>query len=91
MVQEEPPVAHNELALAQAVYVAQNTTGDIHKRTARFLEKSLLDVRTRLQAEPDSCVLSSAEFALINYYKPALGADEVVERATARFWNMHGR
>ncbi|KAF2127432.1 hypothetical protein P153DRAFT_67372 [Dothidotthia symphoricarpi CBS 119687] len=88
-VNAERIAGHSNLSLAQAVYIAQNSDGGIDQQLARFLEKRLAQVWSKLNAQPNSYMLPSDEFALINYYRQRFGDSEVLKSATKRFWDNH--
>ncbi|RMZ66052.1 peptide-N4-(N-acetyl-beta-glucosaminyl)asparagine amidase A [Pyrenophora seminiperda CCB06] len=57
-------MGHGYLSLGQAVHVAQNSEGGVDQRLAQFLEKRLAEVWSKLNAQPNTYVLPSDEFAL---------------------------
>ncbi|KAF1835090.1 hypothetical protein BDW02DRAFT_523995, partial [Decorospora gaudefroyi] len=69
---------HGYLSLSQAVHVAQNSEGGVDQRLAQFLEKRLAEVWAKLNAQPNTYVLPSDEFALLNYYRTRFGDNEIV-------------
>ncbi len=77
------------LSLGQAVHVAQNSEGGVDQRLVQFLERELAIVWSKLNAQPDSYVLPSDEFALMNYYRIRFGDNELVRSATKRFWDNY--
>tara|TARA_R110002003_G_scaffold149_7_gene13560 strand:+ start:18880 stop:19191 length:312 start_codon:yes stop_codon:yes gene_type:complete len=85
----EYKASYNNLPLAQAVYIAQNSEGGVDQRLATFLETKLGEVWSRLQAKPDSYIFSPDEFALFNYYKVWFGDQDIVKNATKRYWDNH--
>lgn len=88
-VNTEYVAGYNNLSLAQAVRIAQNSDGGVDRTLAQFLEKRLAQVWSKLNAQPNSYMLPSDEFALINYYRLRFGDSEVVRNATKRFWDNH--
>ncbi|EFQ89378.1 hypothetical protein PTT_14360 [Pyrenophora teres f. teres 0-1] len=71
---------HGYLSLGQAVHVAQNSEGGVDQRLAQFLEKRLAEVWSKLNAQPNTYVLPSDEFALMNYYRTRFGDNELTAR-----------
>lgn len=60
-------------------------------QTTAVLEAAIAELWRRIQAEPDSYVLSPDEFALFNYFLERYRGSSVAQRAVARFWNnYHG-
>lgn len=80
---------HGYLSLGQAVYVAQNSERGVDQQLAQFLEKRLAEVWAKLNSQPNSYVLLQDEFALMNYYRPRFGDNEIVRTATKRFWDNY--
>ena len=76
-----------DLSLGQAVYIAQNSVSGVDRRIAALLEEALKMVRGRLQAEQESYILSPDEFALVNYYIPQLGEEDLVQNTVRRYWD----
>ncbi|KAH7355602.1 peptide N-acetyl-beta-D-glucosaminyl asparaginase amidase A-domain-containing protein [Pyrenochaeta sp. MPI-SDFR-AT-0127] len=68
---------HGYLSLSQAVHVAQNSEGGVDQRLAQFLEKQLAIVWSKLNAQPNTYILPSDEFALMNYYRTRFGDNEI--------------
>lgn len=77
------------LSLGQAVHVAQNSEGGVDQPLVQFLERELAIVWSKLNAQPDSYVLPSDEFALMNYYRIRFGDNELVRSAIKRFWDNY--
>jgi hypothetical protein len=75
------------LSLGQAVHIAQNSESVVDRRIAALLEEALKMVWGRLQAEPESYIFSPDEFALVNYYIPQLGEEDLVQNAVKRYWD----
>ncbi|KAF1946168.1 hypothetical protein EJ02DRAFT_441390 [Clathrospora elynae] len=75
---------HGYLSLGQAVHVAQNSEGGVDQHIAQFLEKRLAEVWSKLNVQPQTYILPSDEFALMNYYRTRFGDNEIVRNATKR-------
>ena len=80
---------YNNLSLARAVYIAQNSVDGVHELLATFLERSLLKVWKQLQAKPDSYIFTPDEFALFNYYRSWFGDQDIIRNATKRYWDNY--
>ena len=80
---------YGHISLAQAVYIAQNSSGGVDQRLAQYLERKLSEVWGKLNAQPNSYVFPSDEFALFNYYKSRFGDSDIVRNATKRYWDNH--
>jgi hypothetical protein len=80
---------YNNIPLAQAVHIAQNSVGGVDRRLAAFLEKKLDEVWRRLRAKPDSYIFSQDEFALFNYYQSWFTKQDILRNAIKRYWDNH--
>lgn len=78
--------------IRQALERARNCEdGSVDPQTIAVLEAAIAELWTRIQADPDSYVLSRDEFALFNYFLERYRGSTVAQRAVARFWNnYHG-
>lgn len=78
--------------IRQALERARNCEdGTVDPQTTAVLEAAITELWTRIQADPDSYVLSRDEFALFNYFLERYRGSAVAQRAVARFWNnYHG-
>lgn len=77
------------LTLAQAVHLAQNSPSGVDQRLAAHLDRKVNEVYAKIKAQPNSYVLPSDEFALINYYRSRFGDSDLIKSATKRFWDNH--
>ena len=60
-------------------------------QTTAILETAITELWNRLQAEPNTYVLSRDEFALFNYFLERYRGSTIAQQAVARFWNnYHG-
>lgn len=79
----------------RALEIARDSTdGYIEPKVNDILEAAIADVRRKLEAQPDSYVLSRDEFALFNYYRRSKFSDsplgqKIAQKATERFWNNY--
>lgn len=79
----------------EALEIARNSAdGHIEPKANGILEKAIADLRRKLEAQPDSYVLSGDEFALFNFYRRTKFSDtkkaqEIAQKATERFWNNY--
>jgi len=68
--------------------------GRIEPKANALLESAIADLRRKLEAQPDSYVLSGDEFALFNFYRRSKfndspSAQKIAQKATERFWNNY--
>ncbi|KAJ5086304.1 hypothetical protein NUU61_007611 [Penicillium alfredii] len=72
----------------QALERARNCEdGSVDSHTTAVLETAITELWTRIQAQPDSYVLSRDEFALFNYFLGRFRGSPIAQRAVARYWN----
>jgi hypothetical protein len=70
----------------QALDRARNSD-DVDPDTSALLEAAIVKLWNKIQAEPNSYVLSRDEFALFNYFRQRFRESAVAQRAVERFWN----
>lgn len=81
--------------VCKALEIARESTdGYVEPKINDILEAAISDVRRRLEAQPDTYVLSRDEFALFNYYRRSKFNDsplaqKIAQTATERFWNNY--
>lgn len=81
----------------KALDVARDSTdGNIEPKINEILEAAIADLRRKLEAQPDSYVLSRDEFALFNFYRRTKFNDsplaqKLAQKATERFWNNYNQ
>ncbi|PGH05628.1 hypothetical protein AJ80_08320 [Polytolypa hystricis UAMH7299] len=72
----------------RALESARNSeNGHIDARVNTILNNAINELWRRVQAQPDSFVLSRDEFALFNYFQDRFRGSTVAQRAVERFWN----
>lgn len=75
-------------AIRQALERARNCEdGHLDSQTNDILEAAIAALWTRIQAQPDSYVLSLDEFALFNFFRDRFGDSPVARGAVERYWN----
>ncbi|KAJ5112103.1 hypothetical protein N7532_000148 [Penicillium argentinense] len=86
------PESKDPASIRQALERARNCEdGSVDAQTTALLEAAITELWNRIQAEPDTYVLSRDEFALFNYFLERYRGTPVAQRAVARFWNnYHG-
>ncbi|CEJ59069.1 hypothetical protein PMG11_07705 [Penicillium brasilianum] len=85
-----PAMSKDLAGIRQALERARNCEdGTVDPQTTAILEAAITELWTRIQADPDSYVLSSDEFALFNYFLERYRGSTVAQRAVARFWNNY--
>ena len=81
----------NENSVQNAIQVAQNsTTGQIDPQSRQILETYLNRVWARIQAEPNTYVMTALEFAVFNRYRARPRyQNSTAQKAVQRYWNNH--
>ena len=82
----------DQATIQRAIIIAQNATNDnLDLRTREVLELALRAIWRRIQAQPDTYVLTNLEVRVFNYHQSLFRGDDVARRAIARYWaNTHG-
>jgi hypothetical protein len=75
--------------IQRALELARNSEGVVDPTVSSCLERSLRDVWARLEADPDSYVLTKDEFALFNYFRHRFTNSNIAQRAVQRFWDNY--
>lgn len=76
----------------KALDIARDSTdGNIEPKVNEILETAIADLKRKLEAQPDTYVLSRDEFALFNFYRRTKFNDsqKLAQKATERFWNNY--
>ncbi|KAF2184365.1 hypothetical protein K469DRAFT_579529 [Zopfia rhizophila CBS 207.26] len=76
-------------SLQRALEIARNSEGGVDQAITAFLERKLGELWARLQAQPNTYVLTKDEFALFNYYRQRFGNSEIATSAIKRFWDNY--
>jgi len=72
----------------RALEEARNSDdGHINPHTSAILESAIRELWHKIQAQPDSYILSRDEFALFNYFRDRFRGSPIAQRAVERFWN----
>ncbi|KAJ5808923.1 hypothetical protein N7474_010192 [Penicillium riverlandense] len=88
----DPNPSTNQTRIRQALERARNSEdGPVDPQTAAVLESAINELWRRIQAQPDSYVLTRDEFALFNYFLDRFRGQPVAQRAVARFWDNYQR
>lgn len=75
--------------IQRALEIARNSEGVVDPTISSCLEYSLREVWARLEANPDSYVLTKDEFALFNYFRHRFTNSDTAQRAIQRFWDNY--
>jgi hypothetical protein len=59
----------------------------VDPQTSAVLETAIGKLWTKIQAEPNSYIMSRDEFALFNYFRLRFRESPVAQTAVERFWN----
>lgn len=74
-----------QLTYQRAIDIARNTEGDLDPSVTAYLEEAVTEIQRRLDAQPDSYLLTMDEFAVFNYFRSRFQGD-AAERAVDRYW-----
>jgi hypothetical protein len=76
------------LTVQQALeHVRNSEYNEVDPSVLAFLERAFVEIWRRIQAQPDSYILSRDEFACFNYFQDRHRGSEISQRAIQRYWN----
>lgn len=82
--------AANQISVSKALELVRNSeTGEVHPSVDQTLERAIHTLWLRIQARPDSYVMTKDEFAVFNYFRARYTGNETARKAVGRFWNNH--
>jgi hypothetical protein len=84
MMTNSPSTAEIRGALDRA---RNSDDGRIDAQTSAILESAIGELWRKIQAQPESYVLSRDEFSLFNYFRERFRGSPIAQRAVERFWN----
>ncbi|MCJ1415839.1 hypothetical protein MMC32_002173 [Xylographa parallela] len=77
-----------QITVAKALELVRNSeTGEVHPGVDATLEKAVVQLWSRIQANPQTYVMSKDEFAVFNYFQERYKGNDTARKAVARFWN----
>jgi hypothetical protein len=77
-----------ENEVAQALEVARDSPEGAEDPTvSNILEKTLAQIWGRVQAQPDTYVMSRNEFAVFNFFQYRFKGNKLAMAATKRYWD----
>jgi len=79
------------MSIRKALEIARESDGAVDLSIANFLYNSVRALWARLEAAPESYLMSSDEFALFTYYSQSYTNKGVAESAVRRFWDNYYR
>ena len=74
--------------LSKAVQVAKDSP-NLPPAVKTMLEKEVGNLWRRIQARPETYIMSKEEFAFFNYYRGRYHAENIAQHAVARFWTNY--
>ena len=81
-------VPPNQLTVSRALDIARNREdGESNPAVTEVLEAAIAGIWTRIQAQPNSYILSKEEFAVFNYFRNRFAGSDLAQKAIGRFWN----
>jgi hypothetical protein len=86
-----PPLSRSWAEIRQALEHARECEdGPVNAQSVAVLEDAITELWDRIQAQPDTYVLSPDEFSLFNYFLTTrYRGSPVAQQAVARFWNNY--
>lgn len=83
--------AQQDAAVAQALEIARESPdGASDPTVSKILEMALSQIWGKVQAQPDSYVMSRDEFAVFNFFQHRFNGDNKAVKARKRYWD-HAR
>lgn len=83
-----PPSASESNEVAQALEIARESPDGAKDPTvSSILETALAQIWGKVQAQPDSYVMSRDEFAVFNYFQHRFEGNKVAIAARKRYWD----
>lgn len=82
----------DQASVRRAIIIAQDATNDnLDQHTKEVLTLALRAIWRRIQAQPDSYILTTLEARVFNYYQSLFRGNDLARCAWARYWeNTHG-
>lgn len=82
----------DQASILRAIAIAQNATNDnLDLQTREILQLALQALWRRVQAHPNTYVLTNLEARVFNYHQSLFRGDDLARRTWARYWaNTHG-
>ncbi|OAA60710.1 hypothetical protein ISF_05749 [Cordyceps fumosorosea ARSEF 2679] len=72
----------------QALEIARESPAGAADATVRkILDQAITHIWRKIQAEPDSYIMTRDEFSVFNYFQHRFVGDETAVAARARYWN----
>ena len=76
------------LTVASALeFIKNNEDGQIHPSVNAVLERAFGEIWQRIQAQPNTYIMTRDEFTIFNRYRARVSGLRVAQQAVARFWN----
>ncbi|KAH8880005.1 hypothetical protein GQ53DRAFT_617485, partial [Thozetella sp. PMI_491] len=77
-----------DIAVAQALEIARESPDGAQDPTVnRILEAALAKIWAKVQAQPDSYVMTRDEFAVFNFYQHRFIGNKMAVAARKRYWD----
>jgi hypothetical protein len=78
----------NETVVAQALETARDTEeGPIDAEVCRILDDAIANIWGKIQAQPDSYVMTTTEMSLFTYFQHSFDGNQVAVEARKRYWD----
>ena len=77
-----------QFSISRALELVRNSeSGDVPPAANATLERAINDIWRRIQANPNSYIMTKDEFAVFNYHRDRFSGSDVARRAVGRFWD----
>ncbi len=76
------------LTIQKALDIARNSE-EVDPVVTAYLEQQLAEIWSRIEAEPDSYILSKDEFAVLNFFRDRSMNPALTQSAVRRFWDNY--
>lgn len=83
--------SQQDASVAQALEIARESPdGSSDPTISKILEAALAQIWAKVQAQPDSYVMTRDEFAVFNFFQHRFAGDKTAVKARKRYWdNTH--
>ncbi|KAF2665426.1 hypothetical protein BT63DRAFT_459002 [Microthyrium microscopicum] len=88
-VNENQEIDASTLTIQKALEIARNSDIEVDPLVLDYLERKFDEVWARIEAEPESYLLTKDEFALFNYLRSRATSTALAKAAIRRFWDNY--
>ena len=82
--------AQDAANIRRALEIARDTeNGLLDANVSAILQTAIGSVWRRIQAQPDTYIMTRVEFSVFNYYRSRFQGNNTAQRAVQRYWDSH--